>query len=68
MTQKMVATTHNIPQVFSELTMPQAVVIAVGIFAVSFVVQSAFKYGWAPDLDFSSNRYRFVHQSAMTPT
>lgn len=68
MTQKMVTVPHNILQVFTELTMPQAVVIGIGMLAISFTLQSALKHGWAPDFDFSNNRYRFVNQVAMIPT
>ncbi len=50
---------------FANLDIPQAIVISSGVLAVSILFSVALSHGWAPDFDFSNNRFRFVYQGIL---
>ena len=60
--QEIVENNHNALTIFSDLTMPQAVVVSFGMIAVSIGLSVALSYGWAPDFDFKNRHFRFVRQ------
>lgn len=57
MTQDLVTIGSKAMQIFSDLTMPQAIVISAGIAAVAYVTESTIEHGLALDFDFSNRRF-----------
>lgn len=60
--KEIVENNHNALTLFSDLTMPQAVVVSFGMIAVSIGLSVALSHGWAPDFDFKNHHFRFVRQ------
>jgi hypothetical protein len=54
---------HSLSTVFNKLTMPQALVINGGLIFAAAVFSGAFRNGWAPDFDFQSGKFSFIHYS-----
>ena len=65
--QEILRTKSNAITYFSNLTAPQAIVISSGVVAASILLGIALSHGWAPDFDFSNNRFRFVYQGIPQP-
>lgn len=65
--QEILRAKSNALTFFANLNVPQAIVISSGVVAASILFSVALSHGWAPDFDFSNNRFRFVYQGIPQP-